>query len=76
MPSRAVVVHASAQDQRRQQRLARDLQASYRTAQTAVRSAAPQVYCCRAEAEAAAAQRHPGPVAYQRVDVTVAEPPV
>src|SRR5712691_2287119 len=54
-PDRAVVVHSSAQDQRRQQRLARDLQASSRTVQTTTRTAEPQEYFCRADADAAAA---------------------
>jgi transposase len=76
MPYRAVVVHSSAQDKRRQQRLARDIQASYSTAQTAVRRAEQQVYCCRADAEAAAATLHTVPLAYHWVDVTVEEPPV
>lgn len=40
---RAVVLHSSAQDKRRQQRLARDIQASCSTIQTTVRTAAQQV---------------------------------
>src|SRR5262249_42853893 len=39
---RAVVVHSSAQDKRRQQRLARDIQAAQSTLQTAVRTAEQQ----------------------------------
>jgi transposase len=42
-PYRAVVVHSSAQDKRRQQRLARDIQTSYSTVQTAARTAEHQV---------------------------------
>src|SRR6266850_5399354 len=76
MPYRAVGVHSSAPDKRRQQRLARDIQASYSAAQTAVRSAEPQVYFCRADAEAAAAKLPTVPIAYHRVDVTVEEQPV
>src|ERR687886_171860 len=53
---RAVVVHSSAQDKRRQQRLARDLQASSSTMQATVRPAEQQEYFCRADAEAAAAR--------------------
>jgi hypothetical protein len=53
-PYRAVVVHSSTQEQRRQKRLERELQASYATLETAVRDAATQAYCCRADAEAAA----------------------
>ena len=55
-PYRAVVVHSSAQDKRRQQRLARDIQASYSTMQTTARTAEQQEYFCRADADAAAAQ--------------------
>jgi transposase len=73
---RAVVVHSSAQDKRRQQRLARDLQASYSTIQTTARTAEPQTYCCRADAEAAAVQLRAVPAAYHLVDVTVEERPV
>jgi hypothetical protein len=40
---------------RQQQRLERDLQASQSTLQTAARTAEQQEYCCRADAEAAAA---------------------
>jgi hypothetical protein len=53
---RAVVIHSSAQDKRRQQRLARDIQASHTTLSTTVRIAAQQEYCCLADADAAAAQ--------------------
>ena len=54
---RAVVVHSSAQDKRRQQRLARDIQASYSTIESIVRPAVQREYFCRADAEAAAARR-------------------
>jgi hypothetical protein len=50
-----VVVHSSSQDQRRQKPLERALQASYTTLAATVREAAPQEYCCHADAEAAAA---------------------
>jgi transposase len=75
-PYRAVVVHSSAQDKRRQQRLTRDIQASHSTAQTAVRTAEHQEYFCRADAEAAAAQLRAMPTAYHLVDVTVEERPM
>jgi transposase len=75
-PYRAVVVHSSAQDKRRQQRLARDIQASYSTVQTAARTAAQQEYFCRADADAAAAQLRAVHTAYHRMDVTVEERPV
>ena len=73
---RAVVVHSSAQDKRRQQRLARDIQAAQSAIQTAARLAAQQEYCCRADAEAAAAQLRAVRVAYHGIEVTVEEQPV
>jgi RNA polymerase-binding transcription factor DksA len=75
-PYRAVVVHSSAQDTRRQQRLARDLQTSYSTIETAARRAEQHEYCCRADADAAAAQLRAVPAAYHLVDVTVEERPL
>jgi transposase len=75
-PYRAVVVHSSAQDKRQQQRLARDIQASYSTMQTAARTAEQQEYFCRADADAAAAQLRAVHAAYHRLDVTVEERPV
>jgi transposase len=75
-PYRAVVVHSSAQDKRRQQRLARDIQASYSTVQTAARTAEQQEYFCRADAEAAAAKLRAVSAPYHLVDVTVEERPV
>ena len=75
-PYRAVVLHSSAQDQRRQQRLARDIQASQSTLETAARTAEQQEYCCRADADAAAAQLRAVPTPYHLVDVTVEERPV
>ena len=73
---RAVVIHSSAQDKRRQQRLAREIQASYSTLQTATRPGEQQEYFCRADAEAAAAKLRAVPAAYHRVDVTVEERPL
>jgi transposase len=73
---RAVVVHSSAQDKRRQQRLARDIQTSYSTIQTAAQSAEQQEYFCRADAEAAAARLRAVPTVYHRLEVTVEEWPV
>jgi len=73
---RAVVVHSSAQDKRRQQRLARDLQASYSTIHSSVRTAEQREYFCRADAEAAAAQLRAMHPAYHVVEVTVEERPV
>jgi hypothetical protein len=73
---RAVVVHSSAQDQRRQQRLAQDIQASSSPMPTTIRPAEQQEYCCRADADAAAAQLRAVHTPYHRVDVTGEEHPV
>jgi hypothetical protein len=73
---RAVVVHSSAQDKRRQQRLARDIQTAASTLHTTVRTAEQQEYFCRADADAAAAQLRAVPTPYHLLDVTVEERPV
>src|SRR5205085_1788733 len=73
---RVVVVHSSAQDKRRQQRLARDIQAAASTLHTTVRTAAQQEYCCRADADAAAAQLRAVLPPSHLMDVTVEERPV
>src|SRR5437899_9301948 len=72
-PYRAVVVHSSAQDKRRQQRLARDIQTSSSTMQTTARAAERQEYFCRADADAAAARLRAGSAAYHRLEVAVEE---
>jgi transposase len=72
-PSRAVVVHSSAQDKRRQQRLTRAIQAAQSTIQTAARRAEQQEYFWRADAAAAAVALRAQPAPYHRVDVTVEE---
>ena len=72
---RAVVVHSSSQDQRRQKALARERQASYTALEATVREAAQQEYFCRADAEAAAAQLRAQQSAYHRVEVLVEEHP-
>ena len=75
-PYRAVVVHSSAQDKRRQQRLVRDIQASYSSIQSTARTAEQHVYFCRADAEAAAARIRAVPAVYHRLEVTIEERPV
>jgi transposase len=72
---RAVVVHSSSQDQRRQQHLARELQASSATLEASVRQASQQEYFCHADAEAAAAQLRAQQSAYHWVEVAVEEHP-
>jgi transposase len=70
---RAVVVHSSSQDQRRQQHLERELQASYATLEATVREAARQEYFCQADAEAAAATLRALQSPYHWVEVGVEE---
>ena len=72
---RAVVVHSSSQDQRRQQHLEREIQASAATLEALAREAARQEYYCDADAEAAAAKLRALPSAYHWVDVAVQERP-
>src|SRR3989454_9270034 len=72
-PYRAVVVPSSAQDKRRQQRLARDIQTSSSTMQTTARAAERQEYFCRADADAAAARLRAVSAAYHRLEVAVEE---
>src|SRR5499427_2414002 len=72
-PYRAVVVHSSAHDKRRQQRLARDIQPSYNTMQSAARAVEQQEYCCRADADAAAARLRAVSAASHRLEVAVEE---
>jgi len=72
---RAVVVHASSQDHRRQQHLKRDIQTSYATLEAAVHAAAQQEYCCHADAAAAAAKLRALQSTYHWVKVDVEERP-
>jgi transposase len=72
---RAVVVHSSSQDQRRQQHLARASLASWATLEATVREAARQEDFCHADAEAAAAKLRALQNAYHRGDVAVQERP-
>jgi transposase len=72
---RAVVVHSSTQEPRRQKHLARELQASYATLEAAVHEAAKQEYFCRADAEAAAGKLRALPSAYHQIEVVVEERP-
>ena len=72
-PYRAMVVHSSAQDKRRQQRLARDIQTSYSTMQTTAQAAEHPEYFCRADADAVAARLRAVSAAYHRLEVAVEE---
>jgi transposase len=72
---RAVVVHSSSQDQRRQQHLRRERQASAATLEATVREVAPPEDAWQADAEAGAAQLRALQSAYHRVEVMVEERP-
>jgi transposase len=72
---RAVVVHSSSQDQRRQQRCARELAVAATTLAAAVREATKQTYFCRADAEAAAEQVRALQSSYHQVEVVIEECP-
>jgi len=67
--SRAVVVHASRQDQRRQQHLERASRASEAPLEATGREAARQAACCQADAAAAAGQLRALQSAYPGVAV-------
>ena len=69
------MIHSSAQDKRRQKRLEREIQASQSPLQSTARAAEQQVYCCRADAEAAAAQLRAVHTAYHLREVTIEERP-
>jgi transposase len=72
---RAIVVHSSSQDQRRQQSLARERQASSAMLEATVREATPQEYFCHADAEAAATKLQALQSAYHGVEVMIEEHP-
>jgi transposase len=72
---RAVVVHSSSQDQRRQQPLQQNIQASDAMLEATVREAIHQEYFCHADAEAAAAKLRALQSAYHGVQVDVEERP-
>jgi transposase len=72
---RAVVVHSSSQDQRRQQRLARELASSSATLAAAVGEATAPEYFCRADAEAAAERVRALQSRYHQVEVVIEERP-
>jgi transposase len=74
-PYRAVVIHSSSQDQRRQQRFARELAASATALAATVSEATQQEYFCRADAEAAAEKVQALQSSYHQVKVVIEERP-
>ncbi len=74
-PYRAVVVHSSAHDKRRQKRLERELAASLKAITTQAKACEHKTLLCRADAEAAANAAMAQPTAYHRLRVSVVERP-
>ncbi|MEA1053536.1 hypothetical protein U5801_27575 [Lamprobacter modestohalophilus] len=72
---RAIVVHSSAHDQRRQKRLERELAASLTAITTQAKACERKTLCCLADAQAAAQEAMAQPSAYHRLQVSVLERP-
>jgi len=72
---RAIVVHSSAHDVRRQKRLERDLAASLKAITAQAKAWESKTLLCRADAEAAAQEAMTQPTAYHRLEVRVVERP-
>jgi len=74
-PYRAVVVHSSAHDKRRQKRLERELKASLKEVQAVAKACKKKRFYCWADAEAAAAEVVAQSSAYHQLKVHVQECP-
>jgi len=74
-PYRAIVVHSSAHDKRRQKRLERELAASLKAIKEQAKACEKKTLFCRADAEAAAKEAMAQPTAYHRLEVNVVERP-
>ena len=72
---RAVVVHSSAHDTRRQKRLERELDASLKAIKTLAKASEKRRFFCRADAEAAANEILAQESAYHRLKLRVVEQP-
>jgi transposase len=72
---RAVVVHSSAHDRRRQKRIERELQAAHKSLQTELKKSCKIDYACRADAEAAAKRIANTKAPYYRIKAEVEERP-
>jgi transposase len=72
---RAIVVHSSAHDRRRQKRLERELAASLKAITAQAKAWESKTLFCRADAEAAAHEAMAHPTAYHRLKVRVVERP-
>jgi len=72
---RAIVVHSSAHDKRRQKRLERELAASLREAKAMAAALKKKRFFCRADAEQAARELMAQTTAYHRLEVEIVECP-
>jgi transposase len=72
---RAVVVHSSAHDRRRQKRIERELQSEHKSLQTELKKVCKIDYACRADAEAAATRLANTKAPYYRIKAEVEERP-
>jgi transposase len=72
---RAIVVHSSAHDKRRQKRLERELAASLKEANAMAAALKKKRFFCRADAEQAARELMAQTTAYHRLEVQIAECP-
>ena len=72
---RAVVVHSSAHDTRRQKRLERELDASLKAIKALAKASEKRRFFCRADAEAAANEILAQETAYHRLKLRVIEQP-
>lgn len=72
---RAVVVHSSAEDERRQKRIEREVKASQQALEAQVGAEAQRLYLCRPDAEAAAQRLSQIPSDYHQVQVQIEERP-
>jgi transposase len=74
-PYRAVVIHSSAHDSRRQKRIERELQTEHTTLTAEMKKACQIEYACKADAEAAVTRIEQTNTTYYRVTAEVEERP-
>ncbi len=73
---RAVVIHSSAHDRRRQKRIERELLKEKKALTDACKEVTKQVYFCRKDAEAAAKKLSKEPCTYYEIKTQVEEKPI
>jgi transposase len=72
---RAVLIHSSAHDRRRQKRIERELQAEHKRLVTELKKACKMEYACKADAEAAVKRIATTKATYSRITAEVEERP-